>query len=301
MSSQVCQGCNEAFGDLKLIACGCCSKIFHFTLKCLGVSPQELTALNVDSPVLLFYCSGCRESGGTKPTIIELLQNIRQDQIKFSTAITSMEEACNSVKELRNDVDDLRDKVIPEIRSDINVLKTQASTNTIWEIEQRMSRASNLIIKKLKDINRIEDDFHTINPILIDLDIHVTQNDFERLGKFDPSAHSNYPIYARPLLVKLKNAAEVNRAVANKDRFPDGTRIRRDQTRLQRDQLSGAHDELQSRTSTGELNLIIKFVDGIPRVIKANKTQKRPSPDNQRMEITEIADSESQATKKPKN
>ncbi|CAI6352048.1 unnamed protein product [Macrosiphum euphorbiae] len=160
----------------------------------------------------------------------------------------------------------------PAVTSD-----SEVSSKLLREISERNSSEYNVIIYGLPEsdspsINqRISDDCpelsSALSPIQIDLPI-----DFKLVRLGNNKAKKPRPI---KIICKSKeNAAqlisEFRQAVRSGSSIRDGLRIIRDKTSLERELLRTAHIELENRNKSGESNLVISYVKGVPTVTKSH-------------------------------
>lgn len=138
----------------------------------------------------------------------------------------------------------------------------------IFELEERQRRSNNIIVVGISEITeknlklRQEYDLLEIMKIL--------KNIYEdcpcpvktmRLGKY------TYGI-DRPIRVSFESTDTIKLILRNKFKLTGEVRVYADQTPSQRSYLKSVKDELLRRERDGESDLIIKYVKGLPRIVK---------------------------------
>lgn len=182
------------------------------------------------------------------------------------------------------------EKEIGSLRDEINCLKREAQKEThppsvsstaelFGEMQDRASRAKNVILYNLlqsqaqDSIQRINHDKTYINSILTKVNVKCDNFKAFRLGRQGNGS--------RPLKVIFDDPNLVSSCLKNRKLLADGdVRMRADLTLLQREQIRNAHAELQRRTQDGEKDLLIKYLNGIPKVITARISNKNVVPKN---------------------
>ena len=139
-------------------------------------------------------------------------------------------------------------------------------TNISNELYERKIRENNIIIYGVpesasnnrfevyaEDLQITRDKLNNIKP-----DLAITK--IIRLGKkFD-----NKP---RPIKVILDSPIEVNFIFKNRNKLPNN-RIKLDYTPLQQKHMTKIYKELEDRKNNGEIDLTLKFVHNIPKIVK---------------------------------
>ncbi|KAE9541267.1 hypothetical protein AGLY_004512 [Aphis glycines] len=156
-------------------------------------------------------------------------------------------------------------------------LDSDVSSKLLREISERNSSEYNVIVYGLPESNlpsfnqRISDDFtelsSALSPIQIDL-----PTDFKLIRLGNNKARKPRPI---KIICKSKEdaaqlIAKFRQAVGSGSSIRDGLRIIRDKISLERVLLRSAHIELENRIKSGESNLVISYVKGVPTVTKSH-------------------------------
>jgi len=144
----------------------------------------------------------------------------------------------------------------------------------INEINDRNSRATNLIFYNIEEcdsnqsVDRIAHDINQINNTIksIGVDSEIVPLKVIRLGRYQSGK-------LRPIKAVFSTSTNTFDILKNKRKLslhvpPSRINISSDRTLLQRDSMKKLRDELAARSSNGETGLIIKFIKGVPRIVK---------------------------------
>lgn len=149
----------------------------------------------------------------------------------------------------------------------------QLSTDNLYgEIHDRMNRANNLMIYKVRESNsknlneRVAEDTATVNDILQTVGIDsLNIQKVLRVGR----TNNTKP---RPIKVVLSNHLLVKKIINSRKKVEAlGYSVGFDRTKLQQTQLKSTLNDLKRRTESGEKNLIIKYVNGLPIIQQKNQ------------------------------
>lgn len=184
----------------------------------------------------------------------------------------------NDMKALREENTDLKLQ-ITELTNKINLIETPAAVNVdsnetvdriATEVNERKKRESNIIMYDIPestsetssiaydaDMNNARQYLNNINE-----NIHIFK--ILRLGK-----RSAKP---RPLKIVLKSPDDVKLVFKNRDKLPNN-RVKNDYTPMQQQQLRKIYDELQQRKNNGENDIMVKFINNTPTIIKQNSNK----------------------------
>jgi hypothetical protein len=133
----------------------------------------------------------------------------------------------------------------------------------INEAVDRATRKSNIIISNVKEEGA---DLDTVTNILkvIDPAISVCEENIHRLGK-----QGSNP--SRLLKVRLSNPDVANKVLRSrfllKQSDYKNVKINNDMTRQQIVYLKNVRKNLEERTQSGEENLTIKYINGLPQIV----------------------------------
>ncbi|CAI6356444.1 unnamed protein product [Macrosiphum euphorbiae] len=244
-------------------------------------------------PVLRSASNGSTSTSMSKRTnntysnddLMKAILEIQNSQsVQFQELHGCLTSLKNEISELKNENMALRQESsalsarVAQLESKPAVTSdSEVSSKLLREISERNSSEYNVIIYGLPEsdspsINqRISDDCaklsSALSPIQIDLPI-----DFKLVRLGNNKAKKPRPI---KIICKSKeNAAqlisEFRQAVRSGSSIRDGLRIIRDKTSLERELLRTAHIELENRNKSGESNLVISYVRGVPTVTKSH-------------------------------
>ncbi|CAH2086216.1 unnamed protein product [Euphydryas editha] len=146
--------------------------------------------------------------------------------------------------------------------------------NLILELKDRVEREKNLIIvgiaeKNDKNLNarRTYDDSEVIKLLTIVSKDVPKPIKCMRLGKYVPNKN-------RPIKVYFSNSETPKQLLRHKRNLPQNIQMYNDQTPKQKQYIQSLKNELQTRQESGEQDLIIKYIKGMPTIIKNKITQK---------------------------
>lgn len=188
------------------------------------------------------------------------------EQNRFKEELVKIE---SSKKGMQKEIDNLKD--------DFKHLKNSQSTtiftqdNMISEVHERLQREKNIVISGIVEINskdpaeRIEHDKHEVIKVikLADPDCAEPTKWF-RLGKYMSNK-------SRPIKVCFTSADTTKSILRNKNLITkeiDNIKCYSDQTPLQKEELVKLRTELSKRVGDGEENIIIKYIKGVPKIVK---------------------------------
>ncbi|KAL4153538.1 hypothetical protein QTP88_001371 [Uroleucon formosanum] len=234
-------------------------------------SPIGPTSNNDIMTVLLAFKSETLSSNKVlSNTMNKQFNELKVDLQLVSKQVTEL-KAANAT--LTNEVELLKGKVAS--LESINPTEHSQSliSQVLQEIYEHERCQSNLIFYGVPEATSpeathlIEHDKHTIVKALEPLGNVVSVNlKLIRLGK----SHSNF---LRPVKVIFESKdiamnlfAAYNIATRSRKPFPEDFRISRDRTSMQRKLLRSCYDDLDRRVRSGETNLRIVFVNGLPMV-----------------------------------
>ncbi|KAL1447087.1 hypothetical protein WDU94_006591 [Cyamophila willieti] len=246
----------------EFIQCSKCETPQCYT--CADVSVTELAALRKKN--IKFECSACCTNEGRKSkeptdkTLIDVVTAIQQQVTALQVTIqelknnsmsaqTSQQSNCQS-----NDMDDV-----------------------ITEINERNKREKNVIIYDVKesesnDTNeRKSHDDRKVKEMVTKLGLNpVSIKNIIRLGKLDSNSNRD-----RPMKVTLSTKGEAI-AILKNSREKQIMAVKNDLTPLQRSKLKTLQSKMKEKQDNGDLGWSIKYMNGVPQLIKVNIGQKEP-------------------------
>lgn len=225
-----CLKCHVS-NNAECIACDGCEREIHVT--CAGLNAQELKVMTLrgGKRTLKFYCYECSEGIKIIPKLLKKLDE--------------MEERLNTLS---------RQQPISENPS--------FNDKMAEELLERQKRSNNIVIFNLPVK---EDDKRDAGKLLSDLanrNINILKS--ARVGKTNKNGF-------KALKVTLSNHDDVDNVLKAKRTLKGkNIYINTDLTHLQRTNLNELKMEMESRKKNGEEDLIIKYVKGIPKLVKKN-------------------------------
>lgn len=233
-----CDGCNKPFHHG-------CSELSVAELKCFDLRPNAKRRVK-------FLCYNCDKYLDEIPKLIASINEMKEDikTLKESTTLTS------------NPSDPVK---LPAMLD---------SEEGISEINERNKRASNLIIygsvESGKSKNeQIEHDASLVTDILSQIGLTEGSLAPQRIGKFDPSKQMR-----RPIKIRLSSPQSVHavfrkfKNIKSETNFPTLS-VSSDRTPRQIAYYKVIKQELDNRIRQGEMNIKIKYRNGVPTIISS--------------------------------
>lgn len=196
---------------------------------------------------------------------------LKQEQNKIKLDIQNLqlnnEEINKQFSAMNSEIKDIKTNISsqPIFTQDTNIPETQI--NFIHEIEDRINRANNIIIR---DIKELKNDNTQERQMYDNQEVHkILKSIYEecpyplkviRLGKLNDQK-------PRPIKVCFQSSETVKRILRTKDKYSNNYRITSDQTPLQITHLHNLRDQLTKRLHNGETNIAIKYIKGVPKIV----------------------------------
>ncbi|CAH0713932.1 unnamed protein product, partial [Brenthis ino] len=219
-------------------------------------------------------------------TISEHISSIKEQlkDIKITTEhlVKENHNLKSQIQTLTNIVEK-NDEIITSLQGEVQQLKSKTSVSTldnalpttcdemIIEINERTERSKNIIIVGIPEMHfdnmeeKREKDRYEVDKIVKSIFPDCPKPErVMRLGKYDINKRRSLKIcYSSPEIVKniLRNKHKLKE---------DSIRIYSDQTPFQQKIMINLKNELIKRSAEGEKDLMIKYVKGIPKIIKQN-------------------------------
>lgn len=182
--------------------------------------------------------------------------------------VASSEELKSSVTKLQQEVGNIKDT-----HRDTNITSTVSVEPAISEIQERERRASNVLLfgvvesSKKDHIEMKNDDIQMVKNTLANLNEELpTDAKIIRIGNH--SEDKRRPI--KIILASRQEAIQILKKKAALEQVNSGIYMKSDQTPAQRKYLKEILVELDSRKNNGEKGIKIKYIKGIPTIIKSN-------------------------------
>lgn len=169
---------------------------------------------------------------------------------------------------LKNKISSLDNK-ITFLESTSNVNCTLSSDEVINEAQNRLVKSKNIIVFNVLELPNESDNTslsvakELLSDIALDLDIIQAK----RIG----NARSG----GRPLLLKFNDANESRLLLRNKSKLRSLEKwknvwVNADLTQYQQVQMKSLRNILQQKRADGDFNSIIKYVNGVPKIVSKN-------------------------------
>lgn len=234
----------------KFIACDSCHIPFHLQEKCCNMSSSETRAAVLQKRILLFFCDDCRSAFKNVPMLIRKIEVLNSEVEKLKKAVSELKSQNNS-EDMESMLIELHER---NVRSN-NLMVYNVSESKANNLDDKVKEDKLVVAEVLKKLDIQNDDEHLLKVI--------------RVGKVG----GNRP---RPLKAVFSNSQIVRQALKSKAKlYSTDFRISQDQTRMQQDQFRSARAELKDREDKGEQNLTIKYIKGIPKIVKKDITNTK--------------------------
>ncbi|KAJ8664676.1 hypothetical protein QAD02_006338 [Eretmocerus hayati] len=281
MSTKVkCTECpsKPAFLEKNAVLCPSCKSFYHATCaniisklpngafaSCCGIkhnTPKAADQAQAGAPV-------------TQQQLIDIINRSNKDQ---SEQLGKMLK--NELKLLSDKIDNVADRVsnledqigshgdrIDRIEVDIQALTPSSQESLLYELHERVRREKNVIFFNVPESDESANNDRTkIIDLLAEAPFNLQLIHTTRLGR--KSVNSNT---VRPLKVFFQTCDEAIWVLKNSKDFVDkNISCKRDRTPSERAHLKQLYAELDDRKKEGESNLIIKYINNIPRIMAKN-------------------------------
>lgn len=240
---------------------------------------------NFRSEIMKFLTDFTEKQEKQSKKLSEKINEVKNDlkNIKYSSEkiVKDQQILNNEMSEIKSQNSALNKKV-ETLEKELNQFKNgEMSTNSnplhldcetvALEFQERAQRQFNIIIVGLPEMNstnsavrREHDNKQICTTIKSIYKECPTPTKCIRLGKHCPDKNRN-------LKVTFENKDVVINILRNKSKLiSNSVRIFADQTPMQQQHMKKLRNELSQRTQNGELNLKIKYVNGVPKVIKSS-------------------------------
>lgn len=197
------------------------------------------------------------------------MENILAEQYAMKTKIENVIEENLTTKN--------RIEILEKNLKELEVSKNTDSEESLYlnheklimELKERASRETNIIIFGIPEntnsiaIARQDYDLQQVLKHIKGIYADCPQPlKLFRLGRYRSDNH-------RPIKVCFTSRDTVMHILRNKSNMSKDIRVYSDQTPMQRDYYNKIRNELQNRQENGESNLTIKYINGIPKIMKS--------------------------------
>lgn len=251
-SNNSCPSCSSLIGTTAAVQCDGCKSPMH--VSCTDISPEFAARLTRSkSRSVKVYCSPCIAGEDRIQKLSNMLDGFKaymDDKFAALEAMFNARAACDS----------------PSLE------------NVVSEAMERIKRANNVVIHNLPE------------PLLANSSTSQPTSDFDRVCELTRQIQGGQNIVptsvkrvgkeknGRPriIIAKFDSPETARKVLRNKDRIKQSRRefssisITDDKTLAQQDYLQKLRSELKRRTDSGESDLTIKYVKGVPSIITNN-------------------------------
>ena len=242
--SNKCACCNKTSESHRLVRCCVCKKPFN--IDCVGLSTVEARKLHSNEG-LSWSCTKCRDLGNDIISLKSVIVSLQDEIVKFKETVTPSKLS--------------------------NLLNIE---RTVAEFQEREKRKNNIMIYGVKEgikISKKEQEIKDVDLLTqVFTSLQITHNDIKpvRCGKYD----ANIPL-CRPIKVNLPSSDDVITLLKNTSKLREmdnykHIRFSSDRTQMQTELYKEMKQELESRISKGETDISIKYVRGVPTIVKTN-------------------------------
>lgn len=259
MGKVICHKCNKLVDEEEdcIIVCDGCAKVLHEA--CGEITSSEGRVMQLKKRTMFFFCCECKTAFKNIPNLIKSLKEaLEETKIMREENKTIRDE----LKIIKKENEELFKK-LDEKKEEINV-----DFKMVQEIEERMSRSSNIIVTNIQESkaknhnDRAKEDTENIKKILQPIISNINIKRTFRLGKFNNGKQ-------RLLKVVLNDKEDVKTILKNKTKINiPGMKFFSDQTKMQRDYFNKIKQQVNEMVAQGE-NKSIRYVGGIPTIVDA--------------------------------
>lgn len=248
----VCFKCNKDVAASNSCECDGCRLKFHYA--CTELTASEIRCLELKAKrTLKFFCEVCQEGLRLLPIMQKKIDSLES---RLDLLINKLDTQSVPVAPINKTADDIIDYDL-----------------FISELEERKRRANNIMVYNLPEStstnfeDKINDDLTNIITATSNISPDIIINKTIRIGKIGSKP--------RPLKVILNSSDTVLKILKNKTKLNHPTaRVSSDLTSIQRNHILNLRTQLENRKANGEVNLTIKYVHGVPRIVTSANTNR---------------------------
>lgn len=194
---------------------------------------------------------------------------------KINIINNSLDGILSAISILRDENATLKDEIsslhnkITILESTSNVNCTLSSDEVINEAQNRLVKSKNIMVFNILELPNESDNtsLSVAKELLLDLALDLDIIQAKRIG----NARSG----GRPLLLKFNDANESRLLLRNKSKLRSLEKwknvwVNADLTQYQQVQMKSLRNILQQKRADGDFNSIIKYVNGVPKIVSKN-------------------------------
>lgn len=273
---KICKVCSTSV--VKAVSCGICKSSFHPGCVSRSTHPhRDGSLLNCNVPVPQLIMTSSDDYPSSLDTQFRLQQDLIRDEFaklraEFKVFRDEIREMC--MEELRSinaaiiSVTSRVERLEAAVTSPSSTSREVCTEDILSEINDRRSRACNILLHGLEEsavtaanpddtslvISRVRDILLTVHPSNYD-NVKVC-----RLGK--PTSG-----ICRPLRITLPSPDLVIAVLKATSKYSGPYKFSNDRTIMQREHLRTLRSQLDMRVQSGETNLTIRYVNGVPKIV----------------------------------
>lgn len=290
-----CPVCRATTVNTYAISCCKCEKWSH--IKCISMNVATLNLYDRELKLAdgkRWFCKGCTQNvqkrtsigaPNTAPnstpkkdfTLADIMMKLESMENKYSEVFSRLDEQKKINSELKAEINELRAKLI---NSSIPATENEGSNSKssmvdpVQEMSDREYRKKNLIVfgaveeKSENDDVKSEVDQNIIREIIETSGMKIDNKDVKisRIGRPAPGK-------IRPLKIRFNSAENVRQVISKakemkKKQNMSTLAFSYDRTPKQVQEYKIIKNELTNRMSEGEEGLKIKYIKGVPRIVK---------------------------------
>ena len=243
------------------IPCDACQGPLH--LKCVGLSESDAVWTRARSKTIKVVCTNCNNNMSQFKDLKSLITSLQQDFLV-------------NIEKLRSDFE----AQLKDLKSSVNTTTSSPAHNfeeIVNEVAERQNRKQNLIMfgvdeqpNELNVNQATEQDRSSVNNVLNQIipDYNIDNLKIHRIGRRSDTR-------ARPIKITLNDEREVLQFIRNAKKLKNLNQFKNisisfDRTPRQMEFYKQVKSELNRRAANGETNLIIRHVNGIPKIVTLN-------------------------------
>ncbi|KAJ8665944.1 hypothetical protein QAD02_007606 [Eretmocerus hayati] len=190
-------------------------------------------------------------------TIAEINRNTNEKTKVITDSLKSLSSRLMSVEE---QITELDNRVTVIENSHWNE-QQEISENVVSEVKERIYREKNVIMFGVPEFETPQLLQDLLTTMLANAPFQLNNIQYHRIGKTTGDK-------CRPLKLKLDSLDDAKWMLINQRKFcPDSIRCSNDKTLMQQQVIHNVLNELEDRRKSGENNLLLKYVKGVPTII----------------------------------
>lgn len=243
MPEIICTCCDYSVEEVRAISCFVCKKYFKHS--CVELNLNDIKSIKNKKGVT-WSCANCTTIYDTVSVLKETITMLQGEIMELRDAIK------NSNKSEKNEL------CMEEIISEIADRDRRKRNVVVFNVKESESKESAVVNNK-----------RVIDEIFNQIGMHqvIDNLKYNRLGKYDNSRRS-----PRPMRITLSSENQVHEVLRNARKLLESDnlkhiRISTDKTRRQIEYYNSLKTLLDQRIKSGEKDLRIKYVQGIPQIV----------------------------------